>query len=63
MLVRSDILCQWSVNNTKKEINSLGLEKLVYYIRFFLLSDLFISSFHCNINIYKRKSQLAKTFI
>ena len=30
-----------------KEINSLGLEKLVCYIRYFVISDLFISSFHC----------------
>ena len=31
-----------------KEINSLGPEKLVCYIRYFVISDLFISSFHCN---------------
>ena len=30
-----------------KEINSLGQEKLVCYIRYFVISDLFISSFHC----------------
>ena len=30
-----------------KEINSLALEKLVCYIRYFVISDLFISSFHC----------------
>ena len=31
-----------------KEINSLGLDKLVCYIRYFVKSDLFISSFHCS---------------
>ena len=30
-----------------KEIHSLGPEKLVCYIRYFVISDLFISSFHC----------------
>ena len=37
-----------------KEINSLGPEKLVCYIRYFVISDLFISSFHCirNYSLY-----------
>ena len=32
-----------------KEFISLGLEKTVCYIRYFVISDLFISSFHCNL--------------
>ena len=33
-----------------KKINSLGLEKLlklVCYIRYFVISDLFVSNYHC----------------
>ena len=31
-----------------KKMYSLGLEKLVCYIRYCVISDLFISSFHCS---------------
>ena len=31
-----------------KEINSLGPENCLCYIRYFVISDLFISSFHCS---------------
>jgi len=35
-----------------KETNSLGPENSACYIRHFFISDLFISSFHCIMNIY-----------
>ena len=59
LFVISDIFVISVVNKQYKtqEINSLGLEKLVRYIRYFVISDLFILSFHC-INLQHKLSLL-----
>ena len=40
-----------------KDINSLGPEKLVGYTRYFVISDLFIMSFHC-MNMQKKPRRI-----